>query len=103
MRECRGMTMRMCMITTDPRVRFRLPNGKVATAEAIARTPKVVDSIGGEIYAAYEDEDGHVNIGIAPSSDEGISEWIAEQIKYPVIRSIDRVDLLGNVIPKEQS
>ena len=98
MTEHRGMSMRMCMITTDPKVRFRLQSGKVATAAEIARRPKLADGIGGDIYAAFEDEDGFVNIGIAPSSAYGIAEWITEQIKYPVIRSIDRVDMLGNII-----
>lgn len=93
-----GQTLSTVFACTDPTVRFTMPDGSVRTARSLSDGP-IPDDDGAAIYAAFEDEEGFVYVGIAPSSEnEDIGAWISEQMHRPLFKSLDRVDLLGNVI-----
>jgi len=94
-----GMTLRNLLNTIDPRVRFPLPDGALATAGALSGMTEIPQDYGGSIYTAIEDEEGFIYIVIAPSVGvDDRNEWFAEQMQRPLFKSIDRVDLLGNVM-----
>jgi hypothetical protein len=95
-----GLTLRENFLLTDPAVRFIMPDGTLKTAREIVAMPKIPNDFGGSIYAAWEDEDGFVSIGIAQSdgSAESHSEWVNGQLDNPVYKSIDRVDIMGIII-----
>lgn len=95
-----GLTLRENFLLTDPAVRFIMPDGTLRSAREIVAMPKIPNDFGGSIYAAWEDEDGFVNIGIARSegSAESHAEWVNAQLANPVYRSVDRVDIMGIII-----
>lgn len=95
----KGMTLRNAFLTTDPRVRFVMPDRTLATAGEIAEMRRIPSDWGGAIYTAFEDEEGYIYIGIAPSvGSDDRDGWMREQMERPVFKSIDRVDLLGGMI-----
>ncbi len=96
----RGQTIQDIMRQIDPRVRFPIGHGIVSAARGIAGMAKVPGCDNAPIYAEYEDERDLVIIGIARSEDSPVDakEWLEMQLAYPVLRSIDRVDLFGNMI-----
>lgn len=93
-----GMRLRTVFLTIDARVRFTMPDKSTLTAGDIAKLRKIPGDFDAPIYTAYEDPDGYVYIGIAASAGiANASEWADEQMKTPLFRSIDRVDLLGQL------
>lgn len=99
MRPFTGMKLHTVFATIDPACRFTMPDGTVRTAKCLTHGDPIPGDCGGAIYTAYEDEDGFVYIGIAPGDpDENISEWINDQMRCPLFKSLDKVDILGNVI-----
>jgi hypothetical protein len=94
--------MRRVFAEIDPSVRFDIPGKGPTMARTICQLPRIPHDDGGSIYAAFEDDDGHVCIGIAQDLTSGISpgEWIGDQVLHPLYRSIDRVDIFGYLIPE---
>jgi hypothetical protein len=92
-----GQTIQRLMRLTDPDVRFRMADGAVMTADAIAKLHRIPACDRGAIYGLFESDDGFVVIGIAqdPASDIPCEEWIADQLERPALKSIDRVDVFG--------
>lgn len=100
------LTMRRVFQEIDPDVRFNLgASFGILRAGEIARLRKIPIDFGGKCYCSITDEDGYIAIGVSPSADfvGPIHEWLAEQIRYPLARSVDRVDLLGNLLRERDS
>lgn len=99
-----GITLREAFMLIDPNLRFQVGK-RVLTAGQLARAMKIPHDSGRAIYALYEDDLGRVAVGIAQSSGSGIGwrDWVNDQVTYPVYRSIDRVDVLGRMIPSKES
>ena len=88
----------------DPRLTFVSRAGRVARCGDLSRATRIPDTDHGHIYAFYEDANGYVYIGIAQSGDESpltAAEWQAEQIATPLFRSRERVDVMGQILPRD--
>jgi hypothetical protein len=84
----------------DPNAQFVIRGDIVAKASDIAQMRRIPDCDNAPIYAEFMDSDYRIVIGIAQSdgSSHDAVEWAEDQMRYPVLRSIDRMDLFGNVI-----
>ena len=96
----RGMTVQEIMRLIDTKTRFTLRGNIVSTAGEISQMGKIPDIDDAPIYAIYEDLTGRVVVGIAQddASPVPFDEWMGDQLAHPVLRSIDCVDVFGNVI-----
>lgn len=98
-----GMRIQSVFGELDPDLTFQVQKLGRRTARSLSRERRIPDFCDAPIYAAFEDEDGHVCIGIAQDSSSPIpvGEWIGDQVLRPILRSVERVDIFGYVI-KEQ-
>jgi hypothetical protein len=95
-----GRRVQDLMRMIDPAVRFMPARVEVWRADEIACMRRVPGCEAAPIYALFEDDRGHVCIGLAQdcASTTDPEEWVRDQLEYPVLRSIDRVDILGQII-----
>lgn len=95
-----GLTLQDCFMLIDPRVRFSIAHDIVHTAGDIVRMKRIPFDVGASIYALYEDDEGYVYVGIAqsPGDSTPFEAWCDDQKAYPLFKSLDRVDLLGNYL-----
>lgn len=95
-----GRRIQDLMLGLDPRVRFIVEHDIVRTAGDLARAGRIGGCEDAPIYGTFIDLQGKVVIGIAqdPSSPVDPDDWHRDQCEFPVLRSIDATDILGNVI-----
>ena len=98
------LRLRDALACVDPRVRFDVAAGdgsppRRLTARNLSRMRALPDDCGAPVYEVAEDDDSRVCIIICPPDQcEDHDAWLCDQLAHPVMRSVDCVDIFGNLI-----